>query len=121
MRGKIPGPVFKRKFLSVQLKGERIIRLDPDSKIVGGSISDLDCTCGVNVGSLRKAERLQNSSERRIDPGCDDAGRKIRFGICDGELILTEIIGELAGSGAFVPDDPDLIASEDIVPELAIR
>src|SRR5580700_9050212 len=102
MGGKIRGPVFECKFLSVQLKGERILRLDPDPKIVGGSISDLDCTCGVNVGSLRKAERLQNSSERRTDPGCDDVRRKIRFGICDGELIPTEIIGEVAGPGAFV-------------------
>ena len=75
----------------------------------------------MNGWRFRKAERVQDPPDRRIDPGCHRLRREIRFGILDSELILTEITGEAAGSGAFIPDHPDLVAANDLVPKFAIR
>src|ERR1700722_530431 len=119
-RGKVPGSVFEGNFPSVELIRERIPRIDPDVEIIGGSIVELDRSASVNGRSISEVERLQNPSDGRINPGCHDGRRKIRFKIFNDQLILTEITIELAGAEAFVPDDPDLIEPDRVVPDFAI-
>src|SRR6202040_1638020 len=104
--GKFPGSLVERNFPSVKLIGERILRIDPDSKIIGGNALELDRPGSVNGGSGRKAERLQDLADQRIDPGSDNTQGEVGFDIVDRQLVLTKIAGEPAGPDAFIPDDP---------------
>src|ERR1700752_124216 len=97
---------------------ERILRIDPNSKIIGGSISWLDRSCSVKSWSNGKKKRLQDSSQRRIAPRGDSFGREVRLGLFDRQLFLAEVTSESSGSDTFISDHPDVVAFEHVILKL---